>query len=190
MSSQSGRNTKPSRSERARRAANQRHAKSKQTREARASSNPIDVAEGGEEDPEIRKEKHRKKNCVAEAKCRAKKKDNTDGMEEQFRNLQASHNFLTREARKLRDEYNTLRTLALQHAPDMHGCNCPQIYTYNQCQAGEVVPSLGPQVVNSPTDSLLSPSSSGGLARIGSISGDSLAGTYDLSDALSSFTRL
>lgn len=184
--SQSGRTIKPSKSERARHAANQRHAKSKQTREARAGSKSIDVAEDGEEDPEVRKEKYRKKNRIAAAKCRAKKKDNTDGIEEQFRTLQASHNFLTREARRLRDDYSTLCTLALQHAPDPPRCYCSQIYIYNQCQAGEVVRNLGPPEVNSPTDSLLSPSLFGGLARMGSFSGGPLAGMYDRSQSISS----
>ncbi|KAK3670794.1 hypothetical protein LTR78_009366 [Recurvomyces mirabilis] len=184
--SQSGRTIKPNKSERARHAANQRHAKSKQTCEACASSNSMNVAEDGEEDPEVRKEKYRKKNRIATAKCRAKKKDNTEGIEEQFRALQASHNFLTREARRLRDDYSTLRTLALQHAPDPPRCNCSQIYIYNQYQAGEVVRNLGPPEVNSPMDSLLSPSLSGGLARMGSFSSGPLAGTYDRSQSISS----
>lgn len=175
--SQSSKSTKPSKSERARHAANQRHAKSKQAPPARESSLSADVEED-EEDAEIRKEKYREKNRIAAAKCRAKKKDNTDGLEEQYRDLQASHNFLTREARKLRDEYSTLRTLALQHAPDTPGCGCSQIYTYNQCQAGEVVRNLGAPLVTSPTDSILSPSAFGGYDQMGSLPGGPLAESF------------
>ncbi|KAK3625365.1 hypothetical protein LTR56_020450 [Elasticomyces elasticus] len=188
VSVQSGKTTKPSKSDRARDAANQRHSKAKQTRparETRATSKSTDAAEDDdEEDVEVKKEKYREKNRIAAAKCRAKKKDNTDGLEETFRDLQASHNFLTREARKLRDEYSTLRTLALQHAPDTPGCNCSQIYTYNQCQAGEVVRNLGAPLL-SPTDSMLSPSAFGGGSRMGSFSGGPLADMYGRSQSFS-----
>ncbi|TKA82215.1 hypothetical protein B0A55_07510 [Friedmanniomyces simplex] len=96
-SSKSGQTTNLVRSGRARHAANQRHAKSKQPRqirEERAGSKSGESVEEDEEDVETKKEKYREKNRIAAAKCRVKKKDNTDGLEERHRDLQASHNFL------------------------------------------------------------------------------------------------
>ncbi|KAK4908769.1 hypothetical protein LTR49_022389 [Elasticomyces elasticus] len=123
-SSKSGQTATLVRTERARHAANQRHARSKQPRQIwdeRGESKSGESVEEDEEDVETRKEKYREKNRIAAAKCRAKKKDNTDGLEERHRDLQASHNFLKGEDRRLRDELSTLRTLALQHSPDTLG---------------------------------------------------------------------
>ncbi|KAK5734033.1 hypothetical protein LTS12_026810 [Elasticomyces elasticus] len=89
-SSKSGQTTNLVRTERARHPANQRHARSKQPRQIRdkrAGSKSGEIVEEDEEDVETKKEKYREKNHIAAAKCRAKKKDNTDGLEEMHRDL-------------------------------------------------------------------------------------------------------
>ncbi|KAK5698675.1 hypothetical protein LTR97_006323 [Elasticomyces elasticus] len=180
-SSRSGHATKLDKSERARHAANQRHAKSKQSRpvlEERAESNSSGVVDDEEEDVETKKEKYREKNRIAAAKCRAKKKDNTDGLEERHRDLQASHNFLKREDRKLRDELSALRTLALQHSPDTPGCNCGDLHNYNRCKASEVAQGFHGPMVASPPDSVLSPGGSYGMSQANSLSARSMAELY------------
>ncbi|KAK3616323.1 hypothetical protein LTR56_026032 [Elasticomyces elasticus] len=81
-STRSGQATKLDRSERARHATNQRHTRSKQrrhhTQEERSGSNSSESVEE-DEGVDNKKEKYREKNRMAAARCRAKKKDNTDG---------------------------------------------------------------------------------------------------------------
>ncbi|TKA63327.1 hypothetical protein B0A55_09489 [Friedmanniomyces simplex] len=152
-SSQDSKVEKLSKSERARNAANQRHAKSKQARQARETngvSRSRDGAEDGEEGVEVRKEKYREKNRVAAAKCRSKKKYSVDGLEEDYRTLNATHNFLTRELRELRDEFSALRTVALQHTSDTQGCGCAGLHEYNRRKASQVAYGLGGPMVMSP----------------------------------------
>ncbi|KAK5738960.1 hypothetical protein LTR17_005687 [Elasticomyces elasticus] len=188
-SSRSGLATKLDKSERARHAANQRHAKFKQPRpvmQERAGSNSSGIVEDDEEDVETKKEKYREKNRIAAAKCRAKKKDNTDGLEERHRDLQASHNFLKREDRKLRDELSALRTLALQHSPDTPGCNCGDLHNYNRCKASEVAQGFNGPMVASPPDSVLSPGGSFGMSQNNSLSARSMAELYGRPQLVSS----
>jgi len=157
-SAQTIKNEKLSKSERARNAANQRHAKSKQARQARETrdiSGSSNGAEDGEEDVEVKKEKYREKNRVAAAKCRAKKKGSVDGLEENYRRLNAIHNFLTRELRELRDEFSALRTIALQHTSATHGCGCEGLHEYNRRKASQVAYGLGGPMVASPSSEVL-----------------------------------
>ncbi|KAK3617467.1 hypothetical protein LTR56_025267 [Elasticomyces elasticus] len=179
-SSKSGQTTNLVRTERARHAANQRHARSKQPRqirEERAGSKPGESVEE-DEDVETKKEKYREKNRIAAAKCRAKKKDNTDGLEERHRDLQASHNFLKLEDRRLRDELSTLRTLALQHSPDTLGCSCTNLHNYNRCKASEVAQGFNGPMVASPSDSVLSAGGLYGMSQTNSLSPASKAELY------------
>lgn len=142
-------------SERARNAANHRHSRSKQ--KLRKDS-ALDAESGGSEDGDVeeRKEKYREKNRLAAAKCRAKKKENIEGIEDTHRNLQAKNNFLRREEQILRHELTTLRTHALEH----QGCNCQDIRQYNFLQAREVTRrhqnSIAANAVGSPSDQLSS----------------------------------
>ncbi|KAK0945943.1 hypothetical protein LTR29_002523 [Friedmanniomyces endolithicus] len=157
-SAQSIKVEKLSKSERARNAANQRHAKSKQARQAheiRGVSGSSDGVEDVEEGVEVKKEKYREKNRIAAAKCRAKKKGSVDGLEEDYRRLNAIHNFLTRELRELRDEFSALRTVALQHTSATHGCGCEGLHEYNRRKASQVAYGLGGPMVASPSSEVL-----------------------------------
>ncbi|KAK1066149.1 hypothetical protein LTR74_007367 [Friedmanniomyces endolithicus] len=157
-SAQSIKVEKLSKSERARNAANQRHAKSKQSlqaRETRGVSGSSNGVEDGEEGVEVKKEKYREKNRIAAAKCRAKKKGSVDGLEEDYRRLNAVHNFLTRELRELRDEFSALRTVALQHTSATQGCGCQVLHEYNRRKASEVAYGLGGPMVASPSSEVM-----------------------------------
>ncbi|KAK5674139.1 hypothetical protein LTS10_013124 [Elasticomyces elasticus] len=175
-STRSGQATKLDRSERARHAANQRHARPKQcrhTQEERAGSKSSESV-NEDEDVDTKKEKYREKNRIAAAKCRAKKKDNTDGLEERHRELQASHNFLKREDRRLRDELCALRILALQHSPDTDGCACADLHNYNRYKASEVARRFSGSMVASPLDSVLSDAQFRGMSQTSSLSAVSM----------------
>nr|OQO17241.1 hypothetical protein B0A51_14292 [Rachicladosporium sp. CCFEE 5018] len=126
-SEERGRNDK---SERARNAAMQRHSKKKQRR-----GSGVSPVSGGSEDEEgsDKKEKYREKNRLAAAKCRAKKKDNIEGIEDRHRNLNAMNSALKKQVQDLRGELTDLRTRALDH----QGCNC-RIARYNVNQAQKV----------------------------------------------------
>ncbi|KAK4898337.1 hypothetical protein LTR49_027819 [Elasticomyces elasticus] len=169
------------RMERARHAANQRHARSKQPRqilEERAGSKSRECVEEDKEDVETKKEKYRKKNRIAAAKCRAKKKDSTDGLEERHRDLQASYSFLKREDRRLRDELSTLRILALQHSPNTLGCSCTDLHNYNRCKVSEVAQSFNGPMVPPPSVSVLSVGSLHGMSQTNFLSPASMAELY------------
>ncbi|EME47481.1 hypothetical protein DOTSEDRAFT_69427 [Dothistroma septosporum NZE10] len=122
-------------SERARNAANQRHAKAKKARKdsARSVESPED-----EEDDEVedKRERYREKNRLAAAKCRQKKKINTEDLEESARMATAENNKLRAEERELRDLFSNLRNQALAHDPSQ-GCNCKAIHNYNMLKAAE-----------------------------------------------------
>ena len=124
-------------SERARNAANQRHAKAKKARKdsarSRKSDSPID--EDGEE-VDGKREKYREKNRVAASKCRAKKKTHTEKLEESARQITATNNRLRAEERELRDIFSSLRHMALAH-DSTQGCNCSAIHMYNNQRANE-----------------------------------------------------
>ncbi|KAK6440562.1 hypothetical protein LTR95_003209 [Oleoguttula sp. CCFEE 5521] len=138
-SEERGRNDK---SERARNAAMQRHSKSKKQRRGSG----ISPASGGSEEEEggHKKEKYREKNRLAAAKCRAKKKDNIEGIEDRHRNLSAMNSALKKQVQDLRGELTDLRTHALDH----QGCNC-RIARYNVNQAQKV--AMGTDGIGSST---------------------------------------
>ncbi|KAK1809361.1 hypothetical protein LTR12_016275 [Friedmanniomyces endolithicus] len=157
-SSQSIKVEKLNKSERARNVANQRHAKTKQARQARETrgvSGSSEGAEDGEEGVEVKKEKYREKNRIAAAKCRARKKGSVDGLEEDYRRLNAIHNFLTHELRELRDEFSALRTVALQHTSATSVCGSAGLHEYNRRKASQVAYALGGPLVASPSSDVL-----------------------------------
>lgn len=127
----SAQRAKSDKSERARNAANQRHAKSKKARkDSRMSqSSPVSDDDGNKH----RKERYREKNRFAAAKCRAKKKENIETIEDRHRNLRPLNNVLKKQVQELRGELTGLRTHALDH----QDCNCP-ISKYNVNQARRV----------------------------------------------------
>jgi len=134
---------KTDKSERARNAANQRHAKSKKARKDSRASQPSPVSDDVDGD-EDKKERYREKNRLAAAKCRAKKKDNIEDIEDRHRNLIALNNVLKKQVQELRGELTGLRTHALDH----QDCNC-QISKYNVNQARRV--AMGADAGGSPT---------------------------------------
>lgn len=124
-------------SERARNAANQRHAKAKKARKDSARSRKTDssVDEDGDE-VDGKREKYREKNRVAASKCRAKKKTHTEHLEESARQITATNKRLKAEERELRDIFSSLRHIALSHNSSQ-GCKCSAIHMYNNQRANE-----------------------------------------------------
>lgn len=127
-------------SERARNAAHQRHAKTRKMRiNGRGSSPATKNAEEGEAGD--KKERYRERNRSAAAKCRAKKKEDIGGIEVRYRNLSTMNSFLRSQVQDLRVELTGLR----MHALDHHDCNC-SVSKYNMNRAktivlGEEIPS-------------------------------------------------
>ena len=80
---------------------------------------------------DVKKEKYREKNRVAAAKCRAKKKEHVDGLEDNHRTQSALNIALKQTEKTLRDELSFWRTQALQHT----FCNCRSIQDYNMQKA-------------------------------------------------------
>ena len=143
-------------SQRARNAANQRHAKSKKGIEMREDSKVIDSPDSDGEGAgvESKREKYREKNRLAAAKCRMKKKDNVQGLEERSREMSAENNFAKVEMRQLRDELTNLRTMALHHSAHIQGCNCLALHAYNARKAGELASEWSiPELSHSPSSS-------------------------------------
>ncbi|KAI5251108.1 hypothetical protein E4T42_04561 [Aureobasidium subglaciale] len=77
--------------------------------------------------PDDKKDKYREKNRVAAAKCRAKKKEHTDSLEDTYRTQSAMNTALKQTEKSLRDELSYWRTQALQHT----FCACHPIQEYN-----------------------------------------------------------
>lgn len=161
-------------SERARNAANQRHSKAKKARK-----DSFKVEEDGNVDTnevEGKREKYREKNRLAAAKCRQKKKMNTDDLEQSARAVTGQNNRLRAEERELRDLFSSLRDQALAHDPSQ-GCNCQTIHAYNLNKAHETaratmgfMPGMMPSPVQRSLDSA-SPSTGGTTSRTQSFSG-------------------
>nr|OQO30932.1 hypothetical protein B0A51_04159 [Rachicladosporium sp. CCFEE 5018] len=129
-------------SARARNAAMQRHSKSKkQRRDSQVSR--ISCASNDSQGDD-KKEKYREKNRLAAAKCRAKKKNDIEGVEDRYRNLSAMNSALKKQVQDLRGELTNLRTHALDH----QSCNC-RIANYNVNQAQKV--AMGLEGIGSPT---------------------------------------
>lgn len=78
-----------------------------------------------------KKDKYREKNRVAAAKCRAKKKEHTDSLEDTYRTQSAMNSALKQTEKSLRDELSYWRTQALQHT----FCSCHPIQEYNMRKA-------------------------------------------------------
>lgn len=161
-------------SERARNAANQRHAKAKKARKDIAQE-PVSP-EDEDDDADDKRERYREKNRLAAAKCRAKKKVNTGDLEESARIVTAKNSRLRAEERELRDLFSSLRDQALAHDPSQ-GCNCQAIHSYNLHKAQEAARgAIGLRKLIAPSPSLHgvdspSPSTVDSLSRTQSFSG-------------------
>ncbi|KAK5137326.1 hypothetical protein LTR08_000296 [Meristemomyces frigidus] len=143
-------------SQRARNAANQRHAKTKEIRRVREDSKQLESASNSGEEMVVgsKREKYREKNRLAAAKCRMKKKDNVQELEERSREMSAENNFARIEMRQLRDELTCLRTMALHHAAHIQGCNCVALHAYNAKKAGELANEWSLPATSSRSDSM------------------------------------
>jgi hypothetical protein len=116
-------------SQRARNAANMRHAKTKRLHEEGVGSNSAE-SDGVESKFGDKKKKYREKNRLAAARCRSKKKGNTEDIIIEHRKLSNLNSLLKKQVQDLRSELTDLRTHALNH----QDCNCP-IARYNINQA-------------------------------------------------------
>ena len=93
-----------------------------------------------------KKDKYREKNRVAAAKCRAKKKEHTDSLEDTYRTQSAMNTALKQTEKSLRDELSYWRTQALQHT----FCNCHPIQEYNMRKAQSMAFGAGYDTTSSP----------------------------------------
>lgn len=128
------------RKERARNAANKRHAKSKK---GRIGSDSIQEEDDPTEERGERQAHYREKNRVAAAKCRAKKKNHNDGLEEMHRDEASKNKILKAELMGLRNELAQLKGLTLEHSPD--SCRCHGIHEYSMRQASLIARGAAPQ---------------------------------------------
>ncbi|KAF2767711.1 hypothetical protein EJ03DRAFT_375866 [Teratosphaeria nubilosa] len=149
-SSKTSKPAKMDKSQRARNAAVSRHSKAKMQRALNAES----MVESGSPEVEDKKERYREKNRQAAAKCRQKKKENTDDLESKHRTLSAQNSFLRNEVRQLRDQLVELRLQALPHHDSDPRCKCTGLHHFNRAQAKRLTETatlgqLG--LVNSPT---------------------------------------
>lgn len=78
-----------------------------------------------------KREKYREKNRVAAAKCRAKKKEHVDNLEDTHRTQSVLNTALKQTEKQLRDELSYWRTQALHHT----FCDCGPIQEYNMRKA-------------------------------------------------------
>ncbi|PNS17623.1 Transcription factor atf1 [Sphaceloma murrayae] len=97
----------------------------------RSQSGESSVSASGAPNRVDKKDKYREKNRVAAAKCRAKKKEATDGLEENHRTQSMLNALLKQTEQNLRDELSFWRTQALQHA----FCDCAAVQDYNMKKA-------------------------------------------------------
>lgn len=125
--------TDPAKSERARNAANKRHEASRK-KSKEWLDNPDQLASSEDGDAEGQRQKYREKNRLAAAKCRAKKKENNDGLEESARDMSKLNTALKQEVQAIRQELTTLRTYCLAHQPG-GDCKCRKIHQYNHNRA-------------------------------------------------------
>ncbi len=139
---------KLNRAQRARNAANKRHSKSKKRKDS-----PLDdtskVDGSDEDDPSKSTNIQREKNRIAAAKCRAKKKQTSEEMQDVHREGSRAHTYLSREVRELRDQKAFLRNVLLMHEPGV--CQCDAIHRFNMAQAQQMAMGVGamiPQVMS------------------------------------------
>lgn len=85
-------------------------------------------------DGDDKRQVSREKNRVAAAKCRAKKKEHVDDLEDSYKTQSALHVALKQTAQALRNELSDLRTQALQHT----SCDCHSIQAYNLRKARDI----------------------------------------------------
>lgn len=158
---------KLSREERARIAANTRHAKSKKSRKDSANEEVDEEAHSKDQNKGVLAQ--REKNRIAAAKCRAKKKAGNEERAAQHREQAARNNFLNREQRDLRNEKTRLQNLILAHRPG--ACDCHDIHQYNAMQAHKLVLEAEAQSgrpISSPSqDSVSSAQTVGSDMRLG-----------------------
>nr|POF18678.1 isoform 1 of cyclic amp-dependent transcription factor atf-7 [Quercus suber] len=114
--------------ERARNAANQRHSRDRRDSRNVASEPGEEEARGAGE----KKERYREKNRQAAAKCRDKKKKNTEELDRLYKMAAGENAAMKQEVRLLRDEFCRIRELALQHAPEH--CTCSSLHAFNMQQ--------------------------------------------------------
>lgn len=133
-----------------RNAATQRHAKSKSAREAQLRKHRADPnAKGSADDVEDKQKRYREKNRAAAARCRAKKQQDVEGLEDRHRELSANNSYMKREERILRGQLTQLQTMALLHNEEL--CTCHGIHSYNFRRADKVALDWN-QPVSSPSD--------------------------------------
>jgi hypothetical protein len=113
----------------ARYAANVRHGNAKRSREEGMGSNSAE-SDGVESRFGDEKKRYREKNRLAAARCREKKKGNTEDIVMKHHKLSIMNSMLKEQVQNLRSELTDLRTHALNH----QDCNCP-ITQYNINQA-------------------------------------------------------
>lgn len=90
---QTAEQARPGRSERAHNAANQRHAKSKTVGRLNRRKDAA-LSDGDEGDAVGKRGTYREKNRLAAAKCRARKEENTAGLEDKHRKLSTMNSVL------------------------------------------------------------------------------------------------
>lgn len=125
--------TRLNKSERARNAANTRHSRKPQ-QQSEENGTP-----GSDEELEDKRDKYREKNRLAAAKCRQKKKNKTDDLEEKHRDLSAQNKHLKRVERQAREELTVLRDMALKHNADSPGCNCTSLHRFNKQRVEQIL---------------------------------------------------
>lgn len=87
--------------------------------------------ESGLQDDEVKRERFLKRNRVAASKCRQKKKEYINGLEERARELTSTRNHLMAYVASLKDEIIALKTEMLKHSD----CNCVAIQEYLRREA-------------------------------------------------------
>ena len=83
------------------------------------------------QDDDVKRERFLKRNRVAASKCRQKKKEYINGLEERARDLTSKRNHLMAYVASLKDEILALKTEMLKHSD----CNCVAIQEYLRREA-------------------------------------------------------
>lgn len=78
----------------------------------------------------------RARNKVAAQKCRAKKRRETEGLQERYREFAAENSLLIRQERELRTALLSLREFGIQHGPPR--CQCHSLHDFNIRQAARI----------------------------------------------------
>lgn len=87
--------------------------------------------EASEPEEDTKRQKFLERNRIAASKCRQKKKEWTDGLEDRLRHLQAENTYLTSFTATLSEEVLTLKSEMLKHG----SCDCHGIRNYLANQA-------------------------------------------------------